>query len=63
MDLFFDGDCPGGTEDAGLPEGAVVHVRSDAQGWGDTWSWCPVDRGTEPVEPLLTIVDGVVIIN
>ena len=60
MDLYFDGDCPGGTEDAGLPEGAVVHVRSDAQGWGDTWSWCPVDRGTEPVEPLLTIVDGVV---
>ena len=60
MNLFFDGDCPGGTEDAGLPEGAVVHVRSDAQGWGDTWSWCPVDRGTEPVEPLLTIVDGVV---
>ena len=60
MNLFFDGDCPGGTEDAGLPEGAVVHVRSDAQGWGDIWSWCPVDRGTEPVEPLLTIVDGIV---
>ena len=60
MDLYFDGDCPGGTEDAGLPQGAVVHVRSDAQGWGDTWSWCPVERGTEPVEPLLTIVDGVV---
>ena len=60
MNLFFDGDCPGGTEDAGLPQGAVVHVRSDAQGWGDTWSWCPVERGDEPVEPLLTIVDGVV---
>lgn len=60
MNLFFDGDCPGGTEDAGLPEGAVVHVRSDAQGWGDIWSWCPVDRGTEPVASLLVIENGVV---
>ena len=60
VDLWFDGDCPGGTEDAGLSQNAVVHVRSDARGWGDTWSWCPVERGTEPVEPLLTIVDGVV---
>ena len=60
MDLYFDGDCPGGAEDAGLPEGAVVHVRSDAQGWGDTWSWCPVERGTEPVSPLLVIEEGVV---
>ncbi len=60
MDLRFDGDRPGGTEDAGLPDGAVVHVRSDAQGWGDTWSWCPVVRDTEPVAPLLVIEDGVV---
>lgn len=61
MDLFFDGDCPGeGSDNASLPEGAVVHVRSDAAGWGDTWSWCPVVRGTEPVDPLLTIENGVV---
>lgn len=61
VDLYFDGDCPkDGSEDAGLPEGCTIHVRSNAEGWGDIWSWCPVVRGTEPVTPLLTIENGVV---
>lgn len=61
VELYFDGDCPkDGSEDAGLPDGCTIHVRSNAEGWGDSWSWCPVVRGTEPVTPLLVIENGVV---
>jgi hypothetical protein len=61
VDLYFDGDCPkDGSEDAGLPEGCTIHVRSNAEGWGDIWSWCPVVRGTTPMTPLLIIENGVV---